>query len=644
MMFLLDAKRMSRGMARLRYWLIMAMRMLAIAGLIFAVSRPLASGWLGSAIGGGADTTIVILDRSASNEQQELQTSQSKRSSALDKLTDLFETVGFKGQLVLIENTENKAIPIELAARLKQMPETQATATSSDIPAMLQTALDYCVANQTGRTDIWICSDLRSHDWIPDDGRWTALRNEFERLDGVRFYLLSYPEPADDNLSISVHNARIRKAAGTAELTVDVSIRRDGTSNSIEQIPIEFIINGARSVLNIDLTENEFSLRGHTIELDPSTTSGWGRVELPPDSNPQDNVFCFVFATPPIQRAVIVADDEQSAAALRTALSAPLDPSITDESIVLTPDHIDELDWTTTSLIVWQSPLPDARVAEQLEAFAKSGRPVIFFPPTRSTAGSAFGMQWGNWKVGTENQAIPITSWRSDSGLLRQTQNGQPLPVGNLKVFRHLELTGEANHLAQLDGGSLLLGQATQTDGPVFFCTTLPRASHSTLAQDGVVFYVMLQRALSIGSATQSTARQVTAGSEAARQINNWNPLYSTREDMISSLRWTQTGVMQQDDELVALNRPTAEDALTILDQQQINDLFGALEFRQIQEELSNRSALASEIWRAFLITMALALILEALLCIPEHRSSSSTDRSTRLAQTRTTPEPVTDR
>jgi hypothetical protein len=41
MMFLLAANRMSRGYARLRQWLIMAVRMAAIAGLIFAVSRPL---------------------------------------------------------------------------------------------------------------------------------------------------------------------------------------------------------------------------------------------------------------------------------------------------------------------------------------------------------------------------------------------------------------------------------------------------------------------------------------------------------------------------------------------------------------------------------------------------------------------------
>ena len=69
MMFLLTANRMARGFARLRQYLIMAARMAAIAGLVFAVSRPLASGWLGLAAGGRPDTTIILLDRSPSMQQ-----------------------------------------------------------------------------------------------------------------------------------------------------------------------------------------------------------------------------------------------------------------------------------------------------------------------------------------------------------------------------------------------------------------------------------------------------------------------------------------------------------------------------------------------------------------------------------------------
>ena len=47
MKFLLEANRMSRGYARIRQWLILALRVIAIAALVFLISRPLATGWLG---------------------------------------------------------------------------------------------------------------------------------------------------------------------------------------------------------------------------------------------------------------------------------------------------------------------------------------------------------------------------------------------------------------------------------------------------------------------------------------------------------------------------------------------------------------------------------------------------------------------
>src|SRR5215471_13893236 len=91
MMFLLAAQRMARGYSRLRQWLIMLFRMLVIAGLVLAVSRPLASGWLGSVAGGKADTTIVLFDRSPSMQEQaagggssKLETGRQQKSTRLN--------------------------------------------------------------------------------------------------------------------------------------------------------------------------------------------------------------------------------------------------------------------------------------------------------------------------------------------------------------------------------------------------------------------------------------------------------------------------------------------------------------------------------------------------------------------------------
>src|SRR4051794_36248201 len=112
MMFLLAANRMSRGYARLRQWLIMALRMAAIAGLLFAVSRPIAGGWLGLASGGRADTTIILLDRSPSMEQGGAGGGGSKRETGVRQLVRTLETFG-SDRWVLIESGANKPRALE---------------------------------------------------------------------------------------------------------------------------------------------------------------------------------------------------------------------------------------------------------------------------------------------------------------------------------------------------------------------------------------------------------------------------------------------------------------------------------------------------------------------------------------------------
>src|SRR5437764_11727402 len=112
MMFLLAASRMSRGYARIRQWLIMAFRMAAIAGLVFAVSRPLAGGWLGLAAGGRADTTIILLDRSPSMQQGGAGAGGSKLETARRQLAGTLRTLGSE-HWVLIEGGSNRPRTLE---------------------------------------------------------------------------------------------------------------------------------------------------------------------------------------------------------------------------------------------------------------------------------------------------------------------------------------------------------------------------------------------------------------------------------------------------------------------------------------------------------------------------------------------------
>src|SRR6516164_3367932 len=142
MMFLLAANRMSRGYARLRQWLIMLFRMAAIAGLIFAVSRPLTGGWLGLAAGGRADTTIILLDRSPSMQQVGAEARGSKLETGVRQLVQTLETLG-SARWVLIESTTAKPRELEKISELLSTPSAGPASASADLPAMLLAALEY---------------------------------------------------------------------------------------------------------------------------------------------------------------------------------------------------------------------------------------------------------------------------------------------------------------------------------------------------------------------------------------------------------------------------------------------------------------------------------------------------------------------
>lgn len=626
MMFLLQAKRMTKGMAKLKHFLIMLMRMLAIAGLIFAVARPLASGWLALTAGGAPDTTVVILDRSASMESQDLQTGESKRSTAVRKLSELLQSVSRTTKLVLIENTKNKATELEMIGSLPDLPETGPSATSADLPTMMQTALDYINANQTGRTDIWVCSDLRENDWDASGGRWEGLRSGFSEKDGVRFYLLTYPEPTKENVSVSVANVHRRQIGNDAELVMDLKLRRQSESNEPINIPVQFVINGARSEDTFSMTDKEYERLGHTIKIDSQTRTGHGRVELPNDTNPEDNVYHFVFAEPPVHKTIIVSDDKEAGSLLQLAAGTPAVSTIDFKAEILTSRQIDEIPWDETALLLWHAPLPEELAARQLDNFVRDGRTVIFFPPEKTNGNSVFGASWGNWEESSGKAPINIASWNNQADLLSNTQSGDALPVGELQAFKYCSLEGDDfSRLAQLDGGIPLLSRVPTNSGGAYFFSTLPQTSHSTLSSNAIVLYVMLQRALAAGAGSLGMARQMDAGSTAIGDLSKWRPA-DEATDVLLSQRPYQRGAWLNEGRLLAINRPSEEDTAGVMSDEKLKEILGTLDYTKISDEVSDSSSLVNEIWRAFLIIMIIALVVEALLCLPERRIVSNTE------------------
>ena len=661
MMFLLSAKALSRGYSRLRQWLILLLRMLAVAAVILAVSRPLSQGWLAAAGGDRSATSIVLLDRSPSMSQASGAGGESKLMTARRQVAAALETLG-TSRVVLIDSVSGT--PQELASprEIEHVSQAEPAAAAADLPLLLQAACDQIGATKSAAGTIWICSDQRANDWKVADPAWPAIRETLAKMpQSVRLTLLAYTEPAADNLAVRVTQAVLEPRGKSWELLLDIAIRRQAdagpdSNTRTSRVPVQIELGTARSTVEIELTGRETVLARHAIPIDAAAAqaNGWGRVSIPTDSNPADNDFYFAFGRPPVRRTIIVMEDSQTATqtagqtdqqtnqqirqTLELIAGIPPDKALQATVETVPAEAVPAMSLDDVALIVWQAALPDADAAEAAGRFVARGGQMIFLPPDSPTTTAFNGVAWQAWSE--HSPPLRPASWRADEGLLAATVTGAALPVGDLEIRRTCGIAGESTPLAVLPDSRPLLVRAASDRGGVSFLATTPALRDSDLAANGVVLYAVVQRAIEAGLAAVGNARQADAGKNlfserAARQ--NGNPGGATQPGGASRDAWRQiagptaasteagfhAGVYASQGRLLAVNRPAAEDAAEVVADAEVESLFQGLSFNRFQQKAGGLGSIVEEVWRLFLIAVVLALVAEGLLCLPRSHSGT---------------------
>lgn len=637
MMFLLAANRMNRGYARLRQWLILAMRALAIAGLIFAVSRPLASGFLGLAGGGNTDTTLVLLDRSPSMQQQGI-VGQSKLDTGRRQLAQALSTLG-GSQWVLVDSNRSEPQSFASLDSLIDSPGMHGSSASADLTRMLQSVVDYLNSNKPGPTDVWICSDLRSSDWLPENAHWNAVREALLGFpQSVRIHLLAYPDPAPNNLSIRVTDVHRESGPSGDAVALSFKVSQSALKSEAKEkrtVPIQIEIDGARSELNVELSGREVEIRNHRVPLGHQP-GGWGKVSIPADQSVSDNDFYFVYNEAEDRKIILVSEDREATRPLEIAASVDPDGQSRTNVEVIAPDQLDSLMMDDAALLIWQTSLPQAEVAMALQEYVGRGGQLLFFPPTNIVTGigdnqaSAFmGVRWSGWihgdaspQAGNESKgAALVENWRGDQDLLAVTRSGGGLPVGQLEIRGYATLEGPFSQLATLSGGKPLLARVPTPKGGVYFCCASASSESSSLATNGVVLYAVIQRAIaqglaSLGNATQRIAGEIDEPTESWRRI-----LGNTETDLPLSNEFAwNAGVYESDGRLFAINRSITEDQQDVVDDKQLQRLFAGLDFSRVDDSAGSLAGIVREIWKFFSIAMIVAMIMEAVLCLPRRQ------------------------
>ncbi len=636
MQFLLAAARSSVNRARLRQFLILLFRVLAVLALVLFLARPLVGSWLGWAVSTAPDVILLLADRSASMEHRSGTGTASKREETLRLMAESAGEFEEMSHLILIDSAARQPQTLTDAKSLLKHPLTTATDAAADIPAMLQSALSWLAENQAGNAEIWIGSDMQPSNWQAEDARWPSLVEKLQALpQTVKIRLLAMTaNAAQTDVSLSLHEQTRRVRGGSREGVFSLDI--DRSAESATPLPIEQNLDGVSTELALASQVSKQRWR-HRVNLGPPDAAGWGFFSTPPDANNRNNTAYFVYGQAGKPQATVIAADPAAGSVLQIAAgNYQTDPP---QPAALRPSwNAAAENWQDQTLLIWQHELPAGNLAAAIETFAREGGAVLFLPPANpknaTKSNNPFrSIRWGTIEKtaateSTANTSFQIGRWDQISGPLADTEEGLSLPLDLLDIRQRRNLTGYAGAATSLaasfrDGSPLLLRMPIGR-GAVWFLTTLPHPDWSSLT-DGNILIPLLQRLLQDGMRRQEETMAAIAGEHnPAIESIAWIPIAGPKN---ADFRW-HAGIYQANKPSnntakagnvtrLAINRNPLEDESGQLAPETTRRLFGKLPLAMLQEKSRQNEPLQGEAWRLFLLGMLTFLLIEGCLTLP---------------------------
>lgn len=636
MYFLRKAKQQAKGMARLKQWLILAMRTLAVLALALAISRPLSGGWIGKAGAGNLPLAIILLDRSPSMELNVGIDNSTKREAGLRKIVEACEKLK-PSRMVLLDNINMSPVEFVEPSDLLTLPETGPADDQTHWPSMMQKALEYISANKPGNCQIWICSDLKENDWDLSNGLWSSIKDEFPNLnDNIQILLLPMTQTSPANMGVHVTNARRVTSENSAQVQLDLKITQTGEQMQEGEVPIDINVNGSTSRSKIIVSGRESVLEGVTIDIDPGQTNGWGWVKIPSDRLTSDNSSYFSYSPFKNSKTLLTNKDGSANGPLVWVSESSPDGSAENLVQVTTAPNFSSLDVNDVSLIIWDDPLPeDEELKDQLAKYADGGGQLLFIASEVSSGADFEGVTFGDIVSSNQDDSLLIDNWKVEEDLLAHSLDGAPLPVGELKIRQYRKLNYSSQvpiSLARFENGDSLLSKININNGFAYFLTTHMRPTWSDLSSNGIVLYVMVQRALAQGTAVKKGQNFREAGEIEQSIASQWVRIAGS-ETAPSTENASIAGIYKlSNGEFLAINRSSMEVSSPSLSIDSVEEGFGNLPLQVIgsgNEEAE--SGIVQEIWRLFLLVMVIALVLEAYFSLPTKRVGDE-DSSRRTA------------
>ena len=657
LMFLLAAYRQNVRRIQLKHLLILLLRVLIIILIALALARPLLKNRFAFAGGRTKTSVVIILDNSYSMGYQGIQGGRFEvaKEMALEIAQSLQR--GDSASVILMSDIPDPLFP-KLTKDLNQVREairrSQISYRATLVPPSLEMAHDILEASNDPNKEIYLISDFNRNGWTG----WNRVPNR----SGARVFLLPLDDEVTDNISIEEVRAsnQLIGVGLPIELEVTMGIHSDAP---VADTTLTLFIDGQkRRSISPQAGAGESVALNFTHQFEsPGTHTGY--LELTADRLPIDNRRYFVLDAYGQIRVLCVGVQT-------TYLALALNPAIqgqpnTGSSFLPATASLEALeDLTLTEydiLILADVPAFSTRIQQQLQAFMRAGKSVIYF--VGDSVDTASYNAFTDWLPADVGQPIgwepPVTlsNYKADSPIFEIFKGedfvGQYAP----QFYRGLELktAEDARVVAQLsDGTPFLVERPIDRGIALLFNVSAAQLDASNLLVNQN-FLPLLQQAVLYTKAAQSVHRRNLIVGEPYTANYRWSGATTTQithlEDTTHSsemLSLTEDGsltfdgtdapgiyqvVGQSRDTLLqdffAVNVDATESELQPIPIQEAAERIGAqtelISESEALKQTLNTYRVGVEIWSELLLIALILMLVEGIL---SNRESAIADDS----------------
>ena len=604
--FLLQARKSSSRMSKIRKWLTLLFRVLALSCLTIAIARPISGGdYFLSFSSQNPDVLVCILDRSASMETISGKSTLSKRELALEAFREFLKPWP-ESKLVLVDTVYEEPCFIENFESLNEKNYGHligGTETAASLTGTILKTLNWMEETQIGSAEVLIASDMQKSNWIKKSSM-----DELRRIDRIlkekkdlwSIKIIPFYSSPPNNLSVQIDEVRRNEDT----LIPSIILNQNKTSGQSGKVDLIARINGDDQPFSIGLKSN-LTKWNPKFGLNQKTTVGWGSIQLIDDYCNSDNQCFFTYNKKSSSSVAVRASNPEIGVILRSAAQNQEGKT----ADYLSRQSVDSEKISSFKVIIHQGGVTKSD-AEKFEEFTKNGGTLILFPSEQSNPLEFSFLNWGRVETKGKTNSHSIRNWSKENCVLENFTDGSPLPLDYLSVYnRRIPSHGEP--LAYYQDGKTFLSKFTLGNGLVYAFSTLPIDSWSSL-KDGFVLVPAIQRIIENSSSLSST-NGIICGSEESKELFEYECVDQPGQKIPS----LNAGVYKVNDQLIAVNRPETENDTDTLSLPELDSLLPNTE--SVEKLNSNQlsSLKRSEIWTSFLFLCLAFLVGEAALGLP---------------------------